>query len=98
VGDHAFACTGARPAQPELRAGGAGDDWKEAKDEPAGGGTMGQAVANEAFLCLTTISSCQHVGDPDDHNPKLAIRNEQSKRSRKSEIIGGGDSPPVSLA
>jgi hypothetical protein len=52
-----------------------------------------RSVANEAYLGLTTISRCQHVGDPDVKNSKLAIRNEQSKGSRKSEIIGGGDSP-----
>jgi hypothetical protein len=56
------------------------------------------AVANKVFLGLTTILRCQHVGDPEVNNPKLAIRNEQSKRARKSEIIGGGDSPPLSLA
>jgi hypothetical protein len=47
-------------------------------------------LQNEAFLGLTTISRCQLVGDPDVNNPKLAIRKEQSKRSQKSEIIGGG--------
>jgi hypothetical protein len=55
-------------------------------------------VANEAFLGLTNISRCQHVGDPDGNNPILAISNKQSRRSRKSEFIGGGDSPPLSLA
>jgi hypothetical protein len=55
-------------------------------------------VVNKVFLGLTTISRRQHVGDPDVNNPKVAIRNEQCKWARKSEIIGGGDSPRLSLA
>jgi hypothetical protein len=54
-----------------------------------------RSVANKMFLGLTTTSRRQHGGYPDVNNPKLAIRNEQSKRARKSQIIGGGDSLPL---
>jgi hypothetical protein len=49
-------------------------------------------IANEALFGVTTISRCKNLGVPDVNNPKLAIRNEQSKKARQSEIVGGDNS------